>query len=148
MRRTSPLCKCGRRARQCTVGSPGPNAGRSFFACPKGRKSGCKYFVWDDASQASSPVSTRPRVRVRDVNVLSPDVVVTKIVTEEDSLVDSCSTTVEESGTKEEENTVSVCSTAVAGSLSPPSSTLKSKKQYFGNVRIFNASKSLKCQRL
>ena len=151
MRRTSPLCKCGRRARQCIVGSPGPNAGRSFFACPKGRKSGCKYFVWDDASQAS-PVSTRPRVTVRDANVLSPDVVVTKVVTEEESLVGSCGTTAARGGrTKEvEENTVSVGSTAaaVAGPLSAPSSMLKPKKQYFGNVRIFNVSKSSKSQRL
>ena len=44
---TPPLCNCGKRARRKVVTSPGPNQGKPFFSCSKGRVSGCRYFKWE-----------------------------------------------------------------------------------------------------
>ena len=48
---TPPLCGCGRRTKRKTVSTPGPNEGRAFFSCPRGRGSGggsgCGYFKWE-----------------------------------------------------------------------------------------------------
>ena len=31
-----------------TVNKEGPNKGREFYACPKGRGNGCNFFQWAD----------------------------------------------------------------------------------------------------
>ncbi len=60
-RKTAPMCECGRRSNRKFVQSPGPNMGRAFFCCPKGRrrgsgdrKSGCSFFKWEIPSPAAS----------------------------------------------------------------------------------------------
>ena len=62
MKRTPPMCECGRRSNRKTVQTPGPNVGRVFFACPLGRKgtgkkSGCGFFKWEEQMRTtgSSP---------------------------------------------------------------------------------------------
>lgn len=56
VRRTSPLCGCGRRARRLTVGNGGPNHGRVFYCCPvrrqscDGRQKGCEFFQWESSA--------------------------------------------------------------------------------------------------
>ena len=57
MKRTPPLCDCGRRSNRKMVQTPGPNVGRFFYACPLGRKgpqkkSGCGYFKWEQQINA------------------------------------------------------------------------------------------------
>lgn len=47
---TPPLCDCGKRAKRKLVTSPGPNHGKPFFSCPRGRESGCQYFKWEGLS--------------------------------------------------------------------------------------------------
>lgn len=47
---TPPLCACGKRAKRKLVTSPGPNQGKPFFSCPRGRESGCQYFKWEGLS--------------------------------------------------------------------------------------------------
>ena len=44
---TPPLCNCGKRAKRKIVTSPGPNQGKPFFSCSKGRMLGCHYFKWE-----------------------------------------------------------------------------------------------------
>ena len=56
MKRTPPMCECGRRSNRKVVQTPGPNVGRVFFACPLGRKgagkkSGCGFFKWEEQIQ-------------------------------------------------------------------------------------------------
>lgn len=64
VRRTSPLCGCGRRARRLTVGNGGPNHGRVFYCCPvrrqscDGRRKGCDFFQWESSTHNTSSVKT------------------------------------------------------------------------------------------
>ena len=51
---TPPLCTCGKRAKRKLVTSPGPNQGKPFFSCPRGRESGCQYFRWESAPSPGS----------------------------------------------------------------------------------------------
>ena len=48
---TPPLCNCGKRTKRRTVSNPGPNEGKSFYACPNGKASdknrGCGFFKWE-----------------------------------------------------------------------------------------------------
>lgn len=61
---TSPLCACGRRARQQVVSNGGPNHGRGFYCCPVRRSGGggslergCGFFKWESALLKSSVVA-------------------------------------------------------------------------------------------
>ncbi|XP_075035823.1 ERI1 exoribonuclease 2 isoform X2 [Mixophyes fleayi] len=50
---TAPMCKCGRRAKKCTVSNAGPNHGRVFYGCSVRKRydengKGCIYFKWED----------------------------------------------------------------------------------------------------
>lgn len=61
MKRTPPMCSCGKRSKRKAVQTPGPNVGRFFFCCPVGRaggssKYGCGFFKWETAM--SSPMTT------------------------------------------------------------------------------------------
>lgn len=54
MKKTPPLCLCGRRAHRKVVQTAGENQGRVFYCCPRGRCSsgntsltGCKFFLWE-----------------------------------------------------------------------------------------------------
>ncbi|KAI8797038.1 ERI1 exoribonuclease 2 isoform X2 [Biomphalaria glabrata] len=52
MKRTPPLCSCGRRSKRRLVQNQGPNQGRWFFTCSISSfqdkaKSGCKFFQWE-----------------------------------------------------------------------------------------------------
>ncbi|XP_067298470.1 ERI1 exoribonuclease 2, partial [Pseudorasbora parva] len=51
VKRTAPLCGCGRRARRLSVGNGGPNHGRGFYCCPARRHThqGCQFFQWESA---------------------------------------------------------------------------------------------------
>ena len=53
LKRTPPVCHCGRRSRRLTVQAVGPNTGRHFLACANGnrRSGGCKFFVWEEESE-------------------------------------------------------------------------------------------------
>ncbi|XP_043503570.1 DNA topoisomerase 3-alpha isoform X1 [Polistes fuscatus] len=42
------MCTCNEPARQLTVQKEGPNKGRLFYTCPKGRDSTCNFFKWAD----------------------------------------------------------------------------------------------------
>ena len=48
---TPPLCSCGKRTKRRNVSNPGPNEGRTFYACPNGKASdksrGCGFFTWE-----------------------------------------------------------------------------------------------------
>ena len=46
LRRTPPLCSCGKRSKRKAVQTPGPNVGRFFFCCPSG-KDRCGFFKWE-----------------------------------------------------------------------------------------------------
>ncbi|XP_078273602.1 ERI1 exoribonuclease 2 [Rhinoraja longicauda] len=61
---TPPLCGCGRRAKRLTVSKAGPNQGKVFYSCTKGRinadnSKGCGYFKWEWAlkKEKGSPAS-------------------------------------------------------------------------------------------
>lgn len=61
---TPPLCGCGRRAKRLTVSKAGPNQGKVFYSCTKGKinadnRKGCGYFKWEWAlkKEKSSPAS-------------------------------------------------------------------------------------------
>ncbi|XP_022084739.1 ERI1 exoribonuclease 2-like [Acanthaster planci] len=67
---TPPMCQCGRRAKRCTVQSPGPNMNRAFYSCTSRRKSseaglrdvtnagkGCGYFKWESVVLAEKQQS-------------------------------------------------------------------------------------------
>lgn len=51
---TPPLCDCGKRTRRKVVSSPGPNQGKPFYSCSKGRTSGCGYFKWEISQHSFS----------------------------------------------------------------------------------------------
>ncbi|XP_047360172.1 DNA topoisomerase 3-alpha isoform X1 [Vespa velutina] len=42
------MCICNEPAKQLTVQKEGPNKGRPFYTCPKGRDSTCNFFKWAD----------------------------------------------------------------------------------------------------
>ncbi|KAH7920702.1 prokaryotic type I DNA topoisomerase [Leucogyrophana mollusca] len=48
-------CACPQDAVQRTVTKEGPNKGRIFWACIKGKDEGCQFFEWDD--EPSNPMS-------------------------------------------------------------------------------------------
>ena len=60
VRKTPPLCSCGRRSKRLVASKPGPNQGRSFFACSMGKSesnrriSGCGFFKWEDSDQGTN----------------------------------------------------------------------------------------------
>lgn len=45
---TAHQCQCRIDAVQRTVGKEGPNKGRVFWGCSKGKDDGCGFFEWDD----------------------------------------------------------------------------------------------------
>jgi hypothetical protein len=61
VRITPPLCSCGRRSKRLVVSKPGPNQGRTFFACSLKKSeacrlnSGCGFFKWETTDQGQSP---------------------------------------------------------------------------------------------
>ena len=61
VRTTPPLCSCGRRSKRLVVSKPGPNQGRTFFACslkksePSRINSGCGFFKWEATDLGQSP---------------------------------------------------------------------------------------------
>merc|ERR1740129_2725418 len=61
IRKTPPLCGCGRRSKFLVVSKPGPNCGRRFYSCPK--TSGCQFFKWDSLENnlGQSPAFKPPR---------------------------------------------------------------------------------------
>ena len=61
VRKTPPLCKCGRRSRFLLVSNPGPNRGRRYYACAKGSKSGCQFFQWESMDLGQSPAFRPPK---------------------------------------------------------------------------------------
>ncbi|KAI4501555.1 hypothetical protein M0802_003432, partial [Mischocyttarus mexicanus] len=46
------MCTCNEPARQFTVQKEGPNKGRLFYNCPKGRDSTCRFFKWADVDES------------------------------------------------------------------------------------------------
>lgn len=88
MKRTPPMCACGRRAQRKIVQSAGPNQGRCFFSCPNGRKSnqsstvgcfgkkrptsGCGFFKWEQPMQ--SPNGTLNSLLCKTNNTMSSSV--------------------------------------------------------------------------
>jgi len=61
IKKTPPLCGCGRRSKFLVVSKPGPNCGRRFYSCPK--TSGCQFFKWDSPENnlGQSPAFKPPR---------------------------------------------------------------------------------------
>ena len=61
---TPPLCNCGKRTKRRTASNPGPNEGRTFYACPNGKASdksrGCGFFKWEKMLASSSSSSCSP----------------------------------------------------------------------------------------
>ena len=63
LKKTPPMCRCGRRAKRLLVQNPGPNQGRFFFTCPLGKrdsngmkKSGCSFFKWESEDLGTTPI--------------------------------------------------------------------------------------------
>ena len=58
---TPPLCNCGKRTKRRTASNPGPNEGKTFYACPNGKASdksrGCGFFKWEVHCSPTSLVS-------------------------------------------------------------------------------------------
>lgn len=73
---TPPLCNCGKRAKRKLVTSPGPNEGKPFYVCPRGRGSDCGYFRWECASPYGSSHEGSPCSLLPSYNSLgqSPDI--------------------------------------------------------------------------
>ncbi|XP_011691377.1 PREDICTED: DNA topoisomerase 3-alpha-like [Wasmannia auropunctata] len=46
-------CNCDQLAIKLTVHKDGPNKGRQFYGCPKGRNIGCNFFKWADEDDAN-----------------------------------------------------------------------------------------------
>ena len=44
----APQCDCGQPSTLLTVRKEGPNQGRTFYKCTKGRDGGCNFFTWAD----------------------------------------------------------------------------------------------------
>ena len=65
VRKTPPLCTCGRRSKFQIVSKPGPNLGRSFYACPKGAREGCSFFKWESLDLGQSPAFKPPKKMIR-----------------------------------------------------------------------------------
>ncbi|ELU02084.1 hypothetical protein CAPTEDRAFT_224647 [Capitella teleta] len=60
LKRTPPMCQCGRRAKRHVTQTPGPNSGRTFFSCPQrcykssdGKTFGCGFFKWEDTPNSN-----------------------------------------------------------------------------------------------
>jgi DNA topoisomerase-3 len=54
-------CKCREDAARRTVTKEGPNKGRLFWGCSKGKDGGCEFFEWDDeSSKPTSAAAPRP----------------------------------------------------------------------------------------
>ena len=79
---TPPLCNCGKRTKRRTVSNPGPNEGRTFYACPNGKASdqarGCGFFKWEKVldSCSSSPqsfIKSHCQSRTASCNILEPE---------------------------------------------------------------------------
>jgi hypothetical protein len=73
------ICSCGILAVQRTTTKPGPNVGRKFYACSKGRQTngGCNFFTWADAGPTPSPIisslnSTSTPTKTPTRNVTAP----------------------------------------------------------------------------
>ena len=65
IRRTPPLCNCGKRSRSCLVSKVGPNQRREFFRCSmQGGPRKCNFFKWVDNSNGNnigeSPIFKKP----------------------------------------------------------------------------------------
>ena len=69
IKKTPPLCGCGRRCKYLVVSKPGPNCGRRYYTCPKyspstsPKTSGCQFFKWDNSENnlGQSPAFKPPR---------------------------------------------------------------------------------------
>ncbi|VDO70829.1 unnamed protein product [Onchocerca flexuosa] len=50
-------CSCGQVAKRLIVKKEGPNHGRAFWTCPKGRDNPekCKYFEWEGSRNNDEP---------------------------------------------------------------------------------------------
>lgn len=79
---TPPLCNCGKRTKRRAVSNPGPNEGRTFYACPNGKASdktrGCGFFKWEKVldSSSSSPqnfVKSHSQSGTASCNILEPE---------------------------------------------------------------------------
>ena len=78
MRKTPPMCKCGKRSKRKFVQSPGPNVGRAFYCCsaPRGsngvKKSGCGFFQWERMEPLKQPDFSTPIMDKKN-KILVPD---------------------------------------------------------------------------
>ena len=59
----APQCQCSEPAVERTVMKEGPNKGKRFFTCAKGKDSGCGFFQWSD--QSAAPARSVPQKRDR-----------------------------------------------------------------------------------
>ena len=70
---TPPLCNCGKRTKRRRVSNPGPNEGKTFYACPNGKASdksrGCGFFKWERKLANNSSLSSYSS----SLNVLEPE---------------------------------------------------------------------------
>ncbi|KAJ2009371.1 DNA topoisomerase 3-alpha [Coemansia thaxteri] len=56
---SAPMCNCQMPASLLVTHKEGPNQGRSFYTCSKGRTGGCGFFEWQD-QQPSTALAARP----------------------------------------------------------------------------------------
>ena len=122
LKRTPPLCLCGRRAR-CLTASTSMNYGRRFYACSLSsnskKASKCRFFLWEDSLGASPVLKGKniAQLKAKQKSVEKP------LITTEAEVEDQ-----RNFQTESDDYSKSSPTTAIAASFIT--------SQYFGNVNI------------
>ena len=142
LKRTPPMCHCGKRSKYCTVQSPGPNEGRSFYACSRGRlaKDKCVFFKWENLGESPKLREWISRSKLgRDKSV--PAVGLTgkvQVMPKKTPLRDISNTPLADDFIRDNPNEHKACDKVVENkscSLTPSPQNVP--HQYFGNVQLF-----------
>ena len=140
-KRTPPMCQCGKRSKFCTVQSPGPNQGRSFYACSRGRyaQDKCKFFLWENQGQSpkldgkAAATATKATPRLKDISNVSP----AKRISCSSRVTTTTTTTPPNAFQTINKSSSSMSHFKTSNTPPAPPSQRSGQKQYFGNVQLF-----------